>query len=525
MIQPLPLSSPTPLPTPSATPTPDAALLARYEMPPSARRSLAFVGAADERDSGVAADAFGEADGLYLERLMHRLAAPLPSRWMSILLRRTLAARLATPARVNGADFAAERAWLLVRMGESTAARAVVQGVDTGDYTPKLYQVAMNAMLAASDPAGLCPLADAGVRVTAERAWTMAQAMCAALSGQNARANALLKAARRRNVATGVDLLLTQKVIGAAGGGGAVTIEWPGVDTLTVWRFGLASATGAAIPDDLYATTGPQAVYWRALSPAVPLAERVSAAEAAGAQGVLSNLALVDLYGAIDAADEAPAAASAAAADLRSAYTSATSDARLAALRQVWGTNPDYARLVLTARAAVRIRPAAGNPDDARIVASLLSAGLDRTAARWRGLVEEGGDAWAMLTLSDPDLSERVGYSALAGYAGSGNAALKQRMLFAGLAGLGRLAPDDIERAAKALDVRIGAENAWTRALDRAAQANQPGTVALLAAIGMQTPAWRGMPPEALYRIVAALRAVGLGGEARMIAAEAIART
>ena len=494
-------------------------------MPPFARRSLALVGAANRGDSGVATDAFGAADGRYLEHLMRGLAAPLPSRWMSILLRRTLAARLTTPVGVNGADYAAERAWLLLRMGESTAARAVVQSVDNANYTPKLYQVAMNAMLAASDPAGLCPLADVGARTTGERGWTMAQAMCASLAGENARANALLKAARRRNVATGVDLLLTQKVIGAASGGGAVTIEWPGVDRLTVWRFGLASATGAAIPDDLYATAGRQATYWRALSPAVPLTERVRAAEAAAGQGVLSNLALVDLYGAIDEADDAPAAASAAAQDLRVAYTGATNETRLAALRQLWGARPNHARLVLTARAAVRIRPAADNPDEDRIVASLLSAGLDRTAARWRGKVSEGGDAWAMLVLTDPDLSERLSYSTLAGYAGTGDAALKQRMLFAGLAGLGRLAPDDVERAAQALDVRIGAENSWTRALDRAARANQPGTVALLAAVGMQTSTWRGVPPEMLYRIVGALRAVGLGGEARMIAAEAIART
>ena len=46
----------------------------------------------------------------------------------------------------------------------------------------------------------------------------------------------------------------------------------------------------------------------------------------------------------------------------------------------------------------------------------------------------------------------------------------------------------------------------------------------LLAAIGMQTPQWRGVPPAMLYRIVSALRAVGLEGEARMIAAEALAR-
>ena len=48
--------------------------------------------------------------------------------------------------------------------------------------------------------------------------------------------------------------------------------------------------------------------------------------------------------------------------------------------------------------------------------------------------------------------------------------------------------------------------------------------VVLLSAVGMQTSAWRGVPPQALYRIVEALRSVGLDAEARMIAAEAIAR-
>jgi hypothetical protein len=97
-------------------------------------------------------------------------------------------------------------------------------------------------------------------------------------------------------------------------------------------------------------------------------------------------------------------------------------------------------------------------------------------------------------------------------------------MLFAGLAGLGRLSQGDIERAAQSLGVRIGADNAWTRALDRAARDGQAGTVVLLAAVGMQAASWKDIPPEALYRIVGALRGVGLDGEARMIAAEAIAR-
>lgn len=527
LVQPLPLDLPEPVAsgTPSPTPTVDPAVLAQYEMPLSARRSLDRVGPASEREGALAADAFGEADGRYLEGLMRRVAAPLPSRWLSILLRRTLVAQLDTPAQVHGADFAAERAWLLLRMGEAVGARAVVQSVDNAGYTPKLYQVAMNAALATGDPAELCSIADAGFAATRERGWTLAQAMCAGLAGEPARAKALVTAARKRNVATGIDLQLAQKVVGAGPGGGqAVTIEWTGVDALTAWRFGLAAATGVTIPADMFATAGPQARYWYALAPGIPMAERLTSAEAAAGQGVLSAAALVDLYGALDAANDTPAPVAASINDLRTAYIGGDMDTRLTALRALWGATPAYPRLVLTARAAARLPVRTGIADAPQLVASMLTAGLDRSAARWRAAVDEGSDAWAMIALADPDSGGRLSYRQLSSYAGSGNAALKQRLFFAGLAGLGRLTQEDTERAAAALDVKIGAENSWTRAIDRAASDGQPGTVVLLAAIGMQTPQWRGVPPAMLYRIVSALRAVGLEGEARMIAAEALAR-
>ena len=532
MIQPLPSTTPgdAPLVPPVATPAPvDPAVLAQYEMPASARRSLATVGPVTASEGGLDTDAFGEADGQYVETLMRRLSAPLPSRWMSILLRRALVSHVDTPSHTNGADFAAERAWLLLRMGESVAARAVAQTVDTDNYTPKLYQVAMNTALATGDPAGLCPLVTGAMRYAPARGWTMAQAMCAGLSGNPAQASPLIATAKRRNVASGVDLLLAQKVVGAgAQGRQAVTIEWDGVDRLTAWRFGLAMATGVAVPDGLYGTAGPQVKYWQALSPSVALGDRLAPAEAAAGQGVLSSAALVDLYAAAATDDDTQSGATATANDLQTAYADRNPDSRLTALRQLWGganARPSYARLVLTARAASRLNPNLAKADADLLVASMLSAGLDRTAARWLGSVPAGSDAWAMIMLSDPDASRRLSYSDLASYTGGeGDSALKQRMLFAGLAGLGRLNQGDIERAAQSLGVRIGADNAWTRALDRAARDGQAGTVVLLAAVGMQAGSWKDIPPEALYRIVGALRGVGLDGEARMIAAEAIAR-
>lgn len=517
VVQPLP--GPTPSPTPEATPTPvDAALLAEYDMPAFARRSLRTVGIG--RD--LPADAFGEADGRFVEELMRRTAAPLPSRWLSIALRRLLVARLDTPARVGGADFAAERAWLLLRMGEATAARAVVQQVDNGDHTPKLYQVALNAMLATADPAGLCPLADAGFAATREGGWALARPICAALGGDAEAARRQLAPFRSRRNANRFDARLAEKVVGAtAQGRQAVTIDWVEADRLTPWRFGLAVATGVAIPDDFYAAVGRQVTGWRALAPAIPLRDRLAAADLAATMGVLSSAALVDAYGAISTLDDPPAAAASVAADLRTAYADPDPAIRAAALRTLWGDTPDYARLILTARAAVRQPAGPGNADADRLVAAMLSAGLDRTAARWLPHVPAGGQAWAMLVLADPDADRRWSAADVDAYGGGD---VRRRFLFAGLAGLGRMSPDEIRAGAEALDVPIGRQDGWTRAMDRAIDAGQPGTVLMLAAIGMQTDAWRGVPPAALYRIVAGLRAVGLEGMARMIAAEAVAR-
>ena len=525
-----PLAAASPTPAPSASPSPiDPALLAEYEMPAFARRSLAEVGALGSAEGGLPLDAFGDADGGYVEGMMRRIAAPVPSRWLSITLRRALLSRVATPRGLNGADFAAERAWLLLRMGESASARAITQAIDTDRTTPKLRQVAMQAALATGDPGGLCPLVPAELGTAPARGWIMAQAMCAGLAGPPGEARRLIAAARRRGIASGIDLQLAQKVIGAGvDSRQAITIEWEPVDRLTTWRFGLATAIGVAVPEPLYATVGPQVTGWRALAPAIPLADRAAVAERAAAMGVLSSAALVDLHAALAAAEDAPAGTGAVARDLQDAYAGPDRATRDTALRTLWsgapaGTDP-YGRLVLTAYAAARVPPRRDFEGSDRLVAAMLSAGMDRSAQRWRTMVTEGGDAWAMLALADPDAAGRLPYGVVSGYSGAGDAERKRRLFFAGLAGLGRLSPEDIERGASALDVRIGMQNRWTQAIDRAAAERQAGTVVLLAALGMQTPVWRGVPPEALYRIVGALRAVGLGGEARMIAAEAIAR-
>jgi len=527
---PVTMASVTPTPVPSGTPTPSAiALPVRYDMPAYARRSLSQVGPIGRAEGGLPSTAFGNASGRYVEGLMRRLNLPIASRWVAIALRRALVSRVDTPVGVNGADFAAERAWLLLRMGESVAARGVVQSVDNQDYTPKLYEIAMQSALANGDPAELCPVVEGGYALGFERGWVLARAMCAGLAGLPGKVQPLLAAARKGRVASGVDLLLAQKIAGSgARGRQAVTIEWDDVDRLTAWRYGLAMASATEIPQPLLDATGRNVMAWRALSPALAAHVRAPSAELAAARGVFSSAALVDLYGMVTEEGDEALPEAAIARDLQTAYNGGDVNARLNAIKSLWDQPKSdagrYARLVLTAGAATRVPVGAQGADADRLVAAMLSAGHDVTAQKWRRAVATTSDAWAMLALADPE-AQRYRYAAVGNYAGAGdNATLKRRMFFAGLAGLGRMSAGDIEQGAQSLDVRIGQENAWTRAIGQAAMSNQPATVVLLAAVGMQTPTWAGVSPEALYHIVVALRTVGLEGEARMIAAEAIAR-
>jgi hypothetical protein len=268
----------------------------------------------------------------------------------------------------------------------------------------------------------------------------------------------------------------------------------------------------------------------------VPLEQRVGSAHTAASLGVFSSASLVEMHSLIADGTDPSEMRGSVGGRLRAAYVARNPAARLDALRDLWkeGNNDPvqrHARLILTATASARIAPSAELAADApELLASMLSAGYDSRAARWSDAVEamEGDDgdrAWALVALASPraavDISSgRIG--TFQGNDGSPNQ-IRTKMLVAALAGLDRIEGGP-EGLAEDLNIRIGAENRWTRLLERAVQSRQPGTVALLAAVGMQTGGWAGVPPEHLYRVVSALRRVGLDYEARMIAAEALAR-
>jgi hypothetical protein len=504
-----------------------AVVAAPMDLPAQARRSLDRVGVATADDTGFAPNAYGASDGRFLGTMMQRMNAPIASRWMSITLRRALLAQSDIPPGIGGADWVAERAWLLLRMGEADMARALIARVDSENFTPKLYAVSMQAALATGDPASLCPIANAAASVSDEPSWPLAQAMCAGLSGESGTASALIDKVRDNGAARGIDVLLAEKVVGAATNTRrSVSIQWDGVDQLTAWRFGLATATGVPVPQKLFATVGPQVQAWQARAPLIAAPARAPFAERAAAMGVFSNAALVDFFGAVwDSTDPAERGSSVGEL-LKNAY-SGDGAARLGAMRSLWSaTGADsYARAVLTARAAAMLgSDAAPSGDDLdRVVASMFSAGLDIQAVRWNTAAQRGSLAWALLAVGAPRSIGALDASSVRAIDG-GEDDRKAKFMLAALAGLGRISAEDASGLAESYAVPLGRQTSWTRALERAAQSGQPGTVVLIAAAGMQTRDWRYVPPEALYHIMVAFRRVGLEPEARMIAAEALTR-
>lgn len=505
-------------------------LVIRFDVPPAARRSLGAVGIITEVSGGFPADSFGALDGAFLSQVVERTSGPIASRWGTIMARRLLASRTNTPDGINGADWTAERAWLLLRMGDSVVARNLVQQVDGGDYTKRLHEVAMQAYLANGDLAGLCPLTDSGVRLVNNGRWKMTRAICASLAGEQGSATAFINQGRYQGWVRGVDYLLAEKAVGAGiNGRRSVKIEWENVEGMNPWRFGLAAAVGLEPPAALFADTGRQVDGWRVQLPMFGPAIRAKYAPGAGALGILSNRDMVDLYAQVLDDADAPDAVRSQAESLGNAYTASGANAKVAAMASLWtaaAAGVDYqGSLVMTARAAALIAPNADHQAAAdRLIASMLTAGLDRSAARWIDVVADGSLGWALVTLAAPGRVTAAEYGSLDDFYGNDGSPKghKSALLLAGLSGLGRIETDARTEFASDLKINILQQTAWSKAITAAAERGEQGTVALMAIAGMQAPSWSLVPANHLYYIVRSLRQVGLEAEARMIAAEAV---
>ena len=388
----------------------------------------------------------------------------------------------------------------------------------------------MQTYLANGDLAGICPLTEGGVRLVNSGRWKMSRAICASLAGEQGSATGFINQGRYQGWVRGVDYLLTEKAVGAGiNGRRSVKIEWDGVEGMNPWRFGLSAAVGLEPPERLFSNSGRQIDGWRAQLPMFTPAIRAKYAPGAAALGVFSNRDMVDLYAQVLDDPDAPDAMKMQAENLGNAYTASDDSGKVSAMASIWGaerTGADYlAALVMTARAAALIAPSSDHAGQADgLIASMLTAGLDRSAARWSNVVSGGSLGWALVTLGAPGRITLADYGDLDEFYSNDDSVEghKSALLLAGLAGLGRIESGARTDFADDLKVNIARQTAWSKAITAAASRGEQGTVALMAVAGMQAPSWASVPAHHLYYIVRSLRQVGLEAEARMIAAEAV---
>jgi hypothetical protein len=269
-----------------------------------------------------------------------------------------------------------------------------------------------------------------------------------------------------------------------------------------------------------------------------PATQRLPMARTAAALGVFSSQSLLDLYATAFDATDPDALGGTEAWQIRLAYVGTDLDARLSAMRTIWGNSQSprdrLATQVLLSRAARRVPVNADLQSDAPdIVASLLAGGFDREAARWSRVVgdmdDEPADAvWAMLAVGAPDGSApAIDTGRIDEFADRDQSEESRRteILIAGLAGLGRIDAATAGQLNRQYKLGLGAETGWTRMIDGAMRRRQAGTVLLLTASALQGSDFDDIRGVYLYHAVTALRRTGQEYLARMILAEALARS
>jgi hypothetical protein len=491
--------------------------------PPPGDAPAMAVGVVPARDA-----LFAGSNGRALAVLAGRIRAPVASRWAQIILARSLLAAAPGPAGISTGDWLAARAGLLLRLGEAAGAARLVAALPVDRFTPALYPVAAQVALANADLAGLCPIAATGRGLAPTPFWDLALAMCAGMIGDDETAASLIDGLRRGRVAR-FDVRLGQRAVVMAGGAGrAEGISWEEEPGLTLYRYGVAGATGVAVPADRLAALGPAAAGWAVRNPALPPATRLAQAGRAAALGALSADELASMVAALAPTDAGGGvAAGSRAGRLRDAFTAGSAAARGAALAAIRSADTDaYTALLETAAPAARLRPDAALAETAdAVIAALLAAGRQRAALAWWPVADAApkavrARAWALLATGSGGVPVTAAQFRR-WRDDSGADARQAAVLLAALTGLGQAGGGDW--ASVRGETRAALASRWATAIAAAGQRRAGGEVALLAATGLQGR-WIDVPPAHVRAITAALVATGRAAEARLFAAEAVTR-
>lgn len=501
-----------------------------------------LIGLHGPRTGGFEETLWTGSSGPFVRDFLRGLPAPTASRWGHVLLRRALLTRTPTPEGVLPANFVAERAHLLLRMGEAEGARRLVTQVPVSSFTRRMFDVAPQAHMAAGDVPGLCPLVQTGITVSADPVWPLASAVCAALQGDDAGAALTLDRERENRTAKTFDIQLAEVVSTTlAGSDRGVNAAWPQTARLTTYRLAMALAGGVEVPRQRLADANTAVKGWLTRNGSLPLAVRLEAARTAAATGALPARDLINLWSLQAAGLDETAIRALPVGKLRTAYQASSLPARVQAMRDLWNAaswpHGKAAMLLVTSDAAARLPVRASLVGAApELGRSLLLAGDVPAALRWYDLARREAKGrnpqagaplmalWPLVATAEArgHVPHSVGLFELWDDMQDGERAEQARrrqLVSAAMTGLQLLPVAEMPRSAQVELV----SNAYTRRLRAAAKAGRKGEVILLSAAGLGKDAAQ-VSPAYLFEITRALSIVGLKQEAGLIAAEILIR-
>jgi hypothetical protein len=523
----------------------DAAVTAKPRQS-SAGFDLRRLGWLNVQNGGVPEQSWQATPATPLLGLLAQAPLPTASARLNLELRRLLISQAPIPQNVDALGFTAQRVMALLRLGDALGAKRLAQKVPVALYSRAFYTVARHANLAAFSIGSTCPLATNAVVFSQDPTWALLFALCAGLQGDDGGAALALEIARKNQFVNSFDLQLTDKAITAATGGGlrSTLVAFPQGLPLTSYRLAAVYAGNQAIAPSLFARTNVSVQGWLVRQPLIDPQVRIEAGLRVAGLGMLTPQEWISLLTIQAANTGGRPLGNDLAGLLARAHKQPTHKLQLESVAKLWtrlwtrdwGEVQRASVYIATAGVTRRIAPnsayLAQAPD---IVRSLVLSGAYAQAHAWWPLLMAGSDAqaralaWPLLELTDfenriASSSARIEASLEAwnDTAQSAQADRRSKLLLAALQGLGYQSAFKADASWGGAPDKDPPEGAVFDGLRQAAARNARGEVLLWSAYAIGG-ALQNLRPEALREVMRAMTRVGMNGEARIIAAEALA--
>lgn len=544
-----------PKPAPVAEPAPGRVAEKPFDVAPAPPIDIDSLGALDEARGGFPASVWQGSQRRSLQSLVTALPNAMSSPTLRSLKRKLLMTAASVPEAASGAadtkSFMTLRANVLFASGELAGSMELINAVPSRGEHPDLARIQIEGLLLAYDNAGACALARTAIARFQDAYWQKALIFCQALAGDHGKAG--LGLGLLREMQTEDDPAFVRLVAALGGDAKSVVESLPRPQPL---HLAMLRAARQNLPRDALNSADLAALRIVATSPNASLDLRLAAAERAEAAGVVTAEALGLIYDSVPfTPEQLGGAATVANLDAgprgrallyRAARAQAAPPARTALLQRSLGLGKKWEEYLTAVRVTLPMLLEIAPSDETATLApaltrAMLAAGRPAEARAWFALVQDAAktkeDAakaeaalWPLVRLAAGDQAgpweaRRLKDWLAAAVKPEDKAAMdRAALLFTLLVAAGETvdaadwAPLMVDF--KFQDAAMPAPSLWL-GLRAASRAGRVGETILesLVMLGDRFP--QASSPYVLAEALSALRAVGLGVEARALALEA----